>query len=412
MESAYDDIQTINSMIPVMPVKFSKKSCDFLTTLISLSKHALINIHSLQYQEIESRLLRPNEHIQTHTNYDLIPLSIRKSRFMEFATKKHIHRVTVVIKQRTYNFMIMQFDNVSSSVLTQEAMHIIKQSCVWLIVASNFAPRECSNTVNINMYMTEHKKSLPEVSGEYIDMEHINTAFTTSCAKTTTINLFRKEEWFKVFIHETFHNLGMDFSKNMDLTNKANGEILRIFQINSEMRIFETYCEVWAEILNILIRNTSKHMRMLSNNIIKLIEYDLQMERAFSLFQTVKLLRYFGIKYRDFLQVQNSGVRGKYKEHTEAFCYFVLRSIILFDVNRFVEWCITHNRNVIRFDIGETANQDSNIVKYVRDLILSQHNHRDFLRAIEIVEETLFLPKKRIKKVNLMYKTMRMTVFG
>jgi hypothetical protein len=79
----------------------------------------------------------------------------------------------------------------------------------------------------------------------------------------------------------------------------------------------------------------------------------------------------------------------------------------MFDANRFVEWCIANNRNIVGF-----SNPETHIIKYARELILMQCNRPDFLRAIENIEETAFLPKKRIKKVHLMYRTMRMSFFG
>jgi hypothetical protein len=138
METAYDDIKTIEDMIPGPPVKFSRDSRNFLINFIDKCKHALLVVHSIQIQQLESRSMMPNEP-QTMstlpTNYEHIPLNIRKSNFLEFALRRHIHKATVNIKHRTYNFTIMQFENASSALLTLEANHIIKQACVWLLLA-------------------------------------------------------------------------------------------------------------------------------------------------------------------------------------------------------------------------------------------------------------------------------------
>lgn len=405
MEFAHEDIETIAKLIPG-PTQLKDTSRGFFLQLIDLCKDALIKTRELKIIVQESRFLNMSEPIPKNDHYNFIPEKIRHSRFMEFAEYKHLHRASVTIKHRIYNFTVVQFVKSSSEILSQEATFLLKQACAWLLVASEFAPRECSNTVNVNLYMTDAMKNLPEQMREYIDDSHVNTAFTTSCAKNTTINLFRKEEWFKVFIHETFHNLGLDFSQYAELNAAANVEILRAFRINSEVRLYETYCEMWAETINVVMRNVSKHMRMIPENVIKHIEHDLRLERAFSLFQTAKLLNHFGIKYADFIR-PDSAVRQKYKERTEVFSYFILKSILMYDINRFVEWCVTHNRGSLRFH-----NPDTNIMKYARELILSQYNRPDFLQAIENVEETMFSPKKRIKNVRFMYSTMRMSVFG
>ena len=43
------------------------------------------------------------------------------------------------------------------------------------------------------------------------------------CIKSGLIVLFRREEWFKVFIHECLHSFGMEFS-GMNL-NRLNIEL-------------------------------------------------------------------------------------------------------------------------------------------------------------------------------------------
>ena len=389
-------------MVPA--IHSSSETNAFFASLIELSKDAMMKVHALPIQIQESRYLNMNEPIPKSENYSGIPEKIRLSRFLEFAVNRHIHKASVTIKHRTYHFTIMQFVKDKTEILTQEASIIIKQACIWLTVASNFAPRECSNTVNVNLYMTDAKKVLPTKARDYIEEIHANTAFTTMCAQHTTINLFRQEEWFKVLIHESFHNLGMDFSKCGKMCEPANAEILHAFRINSEVRLYETYCEMWAEIMNVIIRNASKHMRMSTDNVVKHVEHDLRLERAFSLFQTVKLLRHFGMRYSDFLN-PGSNVRDKYKERTVVFSYFVLKSVLMFNYSRFVEWCIVNNSGSLAFQKPET-----HILKYARELILLEYNRPDFLRAIENVEEMAFSDKKRVKNVKFLYSTMRMSL--
>ena len=63
------------------------------------------------------------------------------------------------------------------------------------------------------------------------------------------IVIYRDEEWFKVLIHELFHNLDLDFS-TMNIS-KIRQKLLYKFEIKSKYNIYETYCEIWARILNI-----------------------------------------------------------------------------------------------------------------------------------------------------------------
>jgi hypothetical protein len=145
---------------------------------------------------------------------------------------------------------------------------------------------------------------------------------------------------------------------------------------------------------------------MAPENVVKKIEHDLRMERAFSLFQTIKLLRHFKMKYSDFVN-GDVNVRSKYREHTAVFSYFILKSVLMFNYGKFIEWCMINNRGSLHFETPET-----NILKYARELILGQYSDPLFLRAIEVVEDAEFSHKKRVHNVHFMHSTMRMSVFG
>ena len=109
-----------------------------------------------------------------------------------------------------------------------------------------------------------------------------------------------------------------------------------------------------AEIMNVIVQNVIRHPRTQTDNLFKYIERDLQIERTFSLFQTVKILNHFGMRYSDFLNPTESSVRNKYKEHTSILSYFILKTILMNDLNRFIEWCLTNNRGSLRFSNPET----------------------------------------------------------
>jgi hypothetical protein len=131
-------------------------------------------------------------------------------------------------------------------------------------------------------------KEFPETNIQILDQENVNTAFTRTCPKNSEIIVFRKEEWFKSFLHETFHNFGLDFS---DMNNNScNSKILEIFPVNSEVNLFESYTEFWARIMNILfcsfvsMKDKNDEKEFLSN-----VEVFVNFERAYSFFQVVKV---------------------------------------------------------------------------------------------------------------------------
>jgi len=250
----------------------------------------------------------------------------------------------------------------------------LKKMYIWLYVATYFSPQECSRELTIYWYLTEHKKILPYNKEEPIDQIHSNTAFTYGCPlESNNIYIFRKEEWFKVFIHESFHSLGLDFSKMPQHTTQT--AMFSIFPINCDLRFYETYTEMWAEIIQILfICLENKN----SKQIYTQIEEYLQEERLFSLFQCIKILNHNKIKYRE-LSLKKYSV--KYRENTYVFSYYILKSICMFFYNDFIEWCARQNKGTIYF-----KKTQSNILSLV-DFIKDKYNDPRYIDIINKLEQ-------------------------
>lgn len=268
----------------------------------------------------------------------------------------------------------------------------VKKMYLWLYVATYFSPTECSRELTVYLYLTEHKKKLP-YKREPIDKEHANTAFTTACPiAPNNIYIFRKEEWFKVFIHETFHSLGLDFAKMPE--KPANDAMFSIFPVRCDLRFYETYTEMWAEIINVIFVCLEK-----GGLTTKKIEDALQEERIFSLFQCVKVLNHHNIKYRELTTLKGG---SRYKESTNAFSYYILKSICMFFYPDFIEWCVRKNKGTIAF-----LKTQPNILSLV-DFINRKHNNPGFITAIETLEQWFSTTKYK----GPLMDTMRMTIHG
>ena len=167
----------------------------------------------------------------------------------------------------------------------------------------------------------------------------------------------------KVLIHELIHSFGLEFS-SMNLIN-FNNELYKIFPINSKFNIFESYTEVWAEIINISLiafLNSSNKSEYLKN-----VKNLLEIEIYYSKFQTIKILNYYNI---DFEGLMDKDMGKQYKENTNIFAYYVMKYMLLLNINKLMEWCNKNNRNFIKF-------KDSN------------KNLRSFLNLIREILRTL-----------------------
>jgi hypothetical protein len=280
---------------------------------------------------------------------------------------------------------------------------------MWLYIASKYAKSECSRNMNLYLYFTDHFKVLPTDS-DTIGQIHVNTAFTWSkCSDTNDIHLFREEEWFKVLIHETFHNMMLDFG-SMDSTHSRK-EIVDIFPVESEVNLYETYCETWAEIINVMFcAHFSEGGENLTdfNKILKQMEKMIQYEQVFSAFQCVKVLHFFKLTYKNlYEQTTDSEHKRKtqYKEDSNILAYYILKSIAMVHVNDFVEWAAKHNQGSL--DFNKTS---ENVMEYC-SFFGEHYMSPQYLTMVQIMETWFQSKKYKRNKNRLETQTMRMALF-
>ena len=226
----------------------------------------------------------------------------------------------------------------------------VRRMYIWLHICGNYAEKYCTETLKVFIYPTPFTKQLPTSPTTVIGPEHINTAFTMACAKNGQIIIFREEEWFKVFLHETFHSYGLDFATNdhASLKNVLRG----IFPINSDFDVYEAYTETWARIINCAFcsfnalpdKNKSDQKTFLLN-----MNFCLEMERMFALYQCIKVLGFMGLRYKDLLGKNNPYLRKLYKENTHVFAYYIMTAIFLNDSAGFMLWCKKNNTRLLKF---------------------------------------------------------------
>jgi hypothetical protein len=199
-------------------------------------------------------------------NYHWIPQEIRTNWIEKIPFRDIFQREFVfTLENRTFHIHLwFPIFSMSEKKIQEKVYSTIMKIYMWLHVSKNYLDNNtitCSKTVHIYLFLTEHVKFLPSYLGSskskekdtvMIDEIHANTAFTTGCTQEkTNIFVYREEEWFKVLIHETFHNLGLDF---IDIDKpEINTKIRNIFPVSvTDIRSYETYTEMWAEILNML----------------------------------------------------------------------------------------------------------------------------------------------------------------
>jgi len=369
-------LDKISQKQPFPRSRFSTSSKKWLSRLFHL-------IFQSEKEFVETNNYEITKEFVKGKQYDFIPESIRNH--IENMSKKVV-KYTFFVGKREIQVNLVFEKNMNLG-------DIMKKIFMWFYIANFYASKNsCSQKIHLYLFMTSLKKTLPKENG-VIEMEDANTAFTNSCLPCSEIYIFREEEWFKVLIHETFHCMGFDFSQMEN--HEYDEKILELFPIKSDVRLYETYCEMWAETIQIMFLCYFSGDRM--ENMIENMEKMMYYEKMFSLYQCAKVLHFFGLSYSNLYGSSPKDVelRKKYCEKTQVFSYYILKSILMFYSNDFIEWC--------RGSIVFVKNQ-STLDSYC-SFFREHYQRSDFLEYLHIMESL------KPYSVNDVTNTLRMTMF-
>jgi hypothetical protein len=227
-----------------------------------------------------------------------------------------------------------------------------------------------TRNISVYLYLTKHIKLPPKNADKTLGWINVNTGVTVGCGQHTEINVFRVEEWFKVFIHECIHNFCMDFNNIMG--DSAHKKMRTTFIIDSDYLLFETYTELWAEIIQMLFINNMRG----GDNMAELITN----EFCFSLLQAKKswsICTQGRATYQDLVNGDET-VLQYYKEESNCFSYYILRMVALYKINDFLSWCHRNNGGrMIAFSKSE-----ENIMRFI-DFFIERYKDAELVRYIE-----------------------------
>jgi hypothetical protein len=410
--------------------KLSQSSIQFIKEFID----KLYNAHNEWDNMVLSNSIKQKDILLTDKlpkgeNYNFIPLFART--YLENYENKKMGKIfnfsilndNSKLQNVTIHIIYPFNENDNIQLISKEKTDLFFKECcykifLWLFVSNKMKNDICSQKINIYLYLTDLFKLLPTYSNHsnednnIIDVIHANTAFTSSCKNTTEINLFREEEWFKVFIHETFHCLGLDFSHYNEIVNISKDRILSLFHINSDIKLYETYCEMGAELINIifylfLMETKHKHKSISLENIIK-------NEQIFSIFQSCKVLSQLEMNYEDLFEDREH--HDKYKENTNVFSYYIIKSILIFHLEDYIQFIINKNNKSFNFVNNKIKNEEIDHFKQQNindfcDLIEKNYKNKNYLECINYMDEWMRFHKKskRFSK-SLEYNTLKMTI--
>jgi len=316
----------------------------------------------------------------------------------------------------------------------QEHADMVQQIYSWFCFLEKHARPICSKNLTVYLYLTKYTKILPKTKKTEITEINVNSGFTIPCPQENNeIYIYRYEEWFKVFLHETIHAMGIDFSW---YRNQTPIEVILQKEFtgvqSTQWNVSECYTEVWAEICNILIQVYRITKKPKFAQIQSIVQTALMYESCWSRIQCSKVLQQYGITYQelkgdasttlDLPKISSSlpnpsvlrtyGVASNtkiYQEtNTSVFTYYVLKSVLMTHLDSFLDWCIlasSHNPILFSNLFDDKNTIESNMISF-GNLLVKLSRETD--SSLTIVSEELF----NTKKPSLATNSMRMSLWG
>ena len=262
-----------------------------------------------------------------------------------------------------------------------------------LFFVTKYVDEDCIKILNLHLYLTNQKKEMP--SDGKIKEKNINSAFTytrvdSECIDNNHVYIYRKEELVRALIHELMHAFNIE--KKFRVDTRYNDEINRLFNIeNSNLLLEEMLAESYAGILNLVF--SEKISLKNKESFLKSFMKVYYVERDYLLFQCIKLLKMFKIKYEDLLKV--GGVEKiNLKTDTNVFSYIFLKAMLFIDLEKVFEVCYGDKKL-----IGcEKTDKFYEIIKY-------KYRSEEFMRYLKYGEKLYKKEKNKTRK-----KTLRLTI--
>lgn len=206
--------------------------------------------------------------------------------------------------------------------------------CIWMNIATEYGTPVCfPQKVFFFLYLLNLPKIIPGVESltprpdkTILGRNDVNSAFTFACsqriATRNNICVFRKEEVFKVLIHETLHLIGIDIS-HLNATSSEDFFISQAFNLPHRAFIFE---ESYTEFLTTVIQC------MFVSPTWSEFEEAVEFEKQFAVAQAIKVLRFNKLKYSSLVHgSQNNYPLYPYNESSAVFSYYILKTILLWN---------------------------------------------------------------------------------
>ena len=380
--------------------KLSSSYRDVLKIFFQNMKDAFISYKNNSDKINHKKMYIDDDNIELDEPNVFFPAPIHE-HIMLYASTKYSYNF--ILDERIFVVEFVFFNQIPDKKVISS---YIKKIYMWLYILSLYAKQECTKTLRITIFLSNFKKKMSwsqfNSQSDILDAINVNTAWTYRCKEHNSITIYRKEEWFKVLCHETIHTFGLDFDlmPGHIYMDKCNS----MFNIQSDFLLNESYCEflatIWSTIFNEYCMCSSPK---LFNEFADKYYGLMFTEKQYSIFQAIKVLNYMKLNYYDLFNFDLP--RQQFVENSNVFCYYVVKSLLLFNDTKTIALIVDMNENIMDFD-----DNNVNIMKFIHhieDLKLDIN----FLDIINEIQEKKYNLGKRNKSCELL-KSLKMTLHG
>lgn len=234
--------------------------------------------------------------------------------------------------------------------------------------------------VKISLFYGEQKKYLSEIKKKPICSDNVNSG---ASIKKELVHIWRKEEFYKVLIHELVHYFGVDFYISDSIYKKLNKHFNGLFTIEGIDRVNESYTEILAIVIHSCLYSVLKNI-----DFTNIFCYEL----LFSYFQVGKILNHFEcLSYEDISKTT-------FIQKTSAFSYYIIKCMFMVNLKKILDFWEEND-----FTILKSESIQSNYYELYKDIVKYDSLDKEIINnVIQLLSchNTCFVTK-----------TMRMTMF-
>jgi hypothetical protein len=232
-------------------------------------------------------------------------------------------------------------------------------------------------------YGNQKKLLNSDSSQKILCSDNVNSGLSM---KHELVMIWRKEEFYKVLIHELVHFFGIDFYILDSIYKLIEKSFNEKYKVHGSDKINESYTEALAIFIHSII-----YAKESGKNIDDIMKYEIM----FSHFQMAKILNYF-----DCSSFENLG-NTQINQNTSVFSYYIIKTLLMVNYQKLFDFWDENGFQIL----------DGNEEKYGKlyNAILNENN-------IDITTLNFFINyiRNSVSKFGdtFIFKTMRMSCFS